>query len=52
MKAADYIIDLGPGAADKGGEVVMVGTPEKVAGDPQSLTGRFLAAALADRQSA
>jgi excinuclease ABC subunit A len=52
MKAADYIIDLGPGAADKGGEVVAVGTPEKVAREPQSLTGRFLAAALAGRQSA
>ncbi len=31
MKAADYIIDLGPGAADEGGQVVAKGTPEMVA---------------------
>ena len=31
MKAADYIIDLGPGAADEGGQVVAKGTPEQVA---------------------
>jgi len=52
MKAADYIIDLGPGAAEDGGRVVAAGTPEKVAHEPQSITGRFLAEALADRQSA
>lgn len=52
MKAADYIIDLGPGAAEAGGQVVSAGTPEKVAHEPQSVTGRFLAEALADRQSA
>ena len=49
MKAADYIIDLGPGAADEGGRVVVQGTPEKVARCKESVTGRFLAAALADR---
>jgi len=43
MKAADYIIDLGPGAADEGGRVVVKGTPEMVAHHPQSVTGRFLA---------
>ena len=32
MKAADWIIDLGPGAADEGGRVVAHGTPEEVAG--------------------
>ncbi len=42
MKAADYIIDLGPGAADKGGQVVVKGTPEMVAHCPDSVTGRFL----------
>jgi excinuclease ABC subunit A len=47
MKAADYIIDLGPGAADLGGQVVVQGTPEKVARHEESVTAGFLAAALA-----
>ncbi len=51
MKAADYIIDLGPGAADQGGQVVACGTPEEVAQHPASITGQFLAAALAGEQS-
>lgn len=42
MKAADYLIDLGPGAADQGGTVVCHGTPEKVANCTQSHTGRIL----------
>ncbi len=46
MKAADYIIDLGPGAADQGGRVVIQGTPEIVARSNESLTGRFLREAL------
>ena len=46
MKAADYIIDMGPGAADEGGQIVAQGTPEEVAKDPNSLTGKFLAEAL------
>jgi excinuclease ABC subunit A len=46
MKAADFIIDLGPGAAEQGGQVVACGTPEKVSRDPNSITGRFLAEAL------
>ena len=55
MKAADYIIDLGPGAADAGGTVVVQGTPEKVARSEESPTGRLLASALAaevDQQGA
>jgi len=47
MKAADYIIDLGPGAADEGGAVVATGTPEEIAAVPESATGRHLKAALA-----
>jgi excinuclease ABC subunit A len=43
MKAADYIIDLGPGAAAEGGQVVVAGTPEDVAQCAESKTGRFLA---------
>ncbi|MHB8972390.1 MAG: excinuclease ABC subunit UvrA [Pirellulaceae bacterium] len=43
MKAADYLIDLGPGAAARGGEVVAVGTPEEIARNPRSATAEFLA---------
>ncbi|HTN76018.1 MAG TPA: excinuclease ABC subunit A, partial [Pirellulaceae bacterium] len=50
MKAADYIIDMGPQAGDGGGEIVVQGTPEEVAREPRSATGRALAEALA-RQS-
>ncbi|HBT76907.1 MAG TPA: excinuclease ABC subunit A, partial [Planctomycetaceae bacterium] len=46
MKAADYIIDLGPGAAERGGRVVARGTPEELARNPESATGRFLAEIL------
>lgn len=44
MKYADYIIDLGPGAADQGGQLVVQGTPEQVAAHPESVTGKVLAA--------
>jgi excinuclease ABC subunit A len=43
MKAADYIIDLGPGAAADGGQVVGRGTPEELAAVAVSITGRHLA---------
>lgn len=43
MKAADYIIDLGPGAAQDGGRIVAEGTPEQIARCEDSETGRFLA---------
>ncbi|HLR10324.1 MAG TPA: excinuclease ABC subunit UvrA [Sporosarcina sp.] len=42
MLAADYLIDMGPGAGVDGGEVVSAGTPEEVMADPQSLTGNYL----------
>ena len=48
IKAADYIIDLGPGAADEGGRLVAKGTPEMVVNNPQSVTGKFLAGVLKD----
>lgn len=51
MRAADYIIDLGPGAGDDGGQVVATGTPEMVASTKGSHTGRFLAQALAEPAS-
>ncbi len=46
MKSADYIIDLGPGAAEEGGRIVAEGTPEAVANCPDSITGRYLAPLL------
>ncbi len=47
VKSADWIIDLGPEGGDGGGRVVVTGTPEQVAEDPESHTGRFLAPVLA-----
>ncbi|CAH2716443.1 UvrABC system protein A [Neobacillus rhizosphaerae] len=43
MLAADYLIDIGPGAGVHGGEIVSAGTPEEVMADPNSLTGQYLA---------
>jgi len=42
IKTADYIIDLGPEGGDEGGRVVGCGTPEELAENPHSHTGRFL----------
>ena len=42
MRAADYLIDIGPGAGVHGGEVVACGTPEEVMENPNSLTGQYL----------
>jgi excinuclease ABC subunit A len=50
MKSADYIIDLGPGAGEKGGYVVAKGTPEEVAAVPESITGRYLKDILAGKR--
>jgi excinuclease ABC subunit A len=47
MQAADYIIDMGPGPADEGGQVLAEGTPEQVAANAAAVTGPFLAAELA-----
>jgi excinuclease ABC subunit A len=46
IKTADHIIDLGPEGGDAGGKVVATGTPEDIAADPDSHTGRFLAEVL------
>ncbi len=46
IKCADYIIDLGPEGGERGGELVVCGTPEEVAACPQSYTGRFLSSKL------
>ncbi len=42
MRAADYLIDIGPGAGAMGGEVVAAGTPKQVEQNPNSLTGQYL----------
>jgi excinuclease ABC subunit A len=47
IKTADWVIDLGPGGGDAGGEIVAQGTPEQIAAVGQSYTGQFLAGCLA-----
>ena len=42
IKTADHIIDLGPFGGDRGGELIAVGTPEEIAANPESATGRYL----------
>jgi excinuclease ABC subunit A len=46
IKTADWIIDMGPEGGDGGGQVVAQGTPEDVAANPNSHTGRYLARCL------
>ena len=46
IKTADHVIDLGPEGGRRGGEIVVVGTPEDVARDSRSHTGRYLRAYL------
>ncbi len=40
--AADYVIDMGPGAGDRGGQVVAAGSPQEILANPNSLTGQYL----------
>ena len=47
IRCADWIVDLGPEGGDKGGEIVVTGTPEEVAEHPTSHTGRYLKQVLA-----
>lgn len=42
LKSADYIIDMGPGGGNAGGRIIAYGTPEQVASDPDSVTGKYL----------
>ncbi len=46
IRAADYVVDMGPGAGIHGGQVVAQGTPDEVLADPASLTGRYMVGAL------
>ncbi|MEO0750681.1 MAG: excinuclease ABC subunit UvrA [Pseudomonadota bacterium] len=52
VKTADWIIDIGPEGGDGGGEIVAVGTPEEVAEEPRSHTGRYLKEMLMARKVA
>ena len=42
IRAADYIVDMGPGGGKDGGEIVAAGTPEEIRNSPESITGRYL----------
>ena len=42
IRNADYVIDMGPGGGESGGRVVAVGTPQEIAVNPDSITGRYL----------
>ncbi len=46
IKRADHLIDLGPGGGERGGKIVVTGTPEKVAAHAKSYTGKYLAEML------
>ncbi|MFP5405770.1 MAG: excinuclease ABC subunit UvrA, partial [Gammaproteobacteria bacterium] len=46
IRAADHVVDMGPGAGEHGGYVVASGRPEEIAANPDSLTGRYLSGAL------
>ena len=46
MRAADYIVDIGPGAGNLGGKLIAAGTPDEVAKNPNSLTGKYLSGEL------
>ena len=45
MRAADYIVDIGPGAGVHGGRIIACGTAEEIMRNPESLTGQFLSGA-------
>ena len=46
IREADYVVDLGPGAGEQGGEVTAKGTPAEIEANPRSITGQFLSGAL------
>ena len=52
IKTADWIIDIGPEGGDGGGEIVATGTPETIAKEPRSHTGRYLKEMLANKKVA
>ena len=42
IRNADYLIDMGPGGGEEGGRIVVAGTPEEIAANPDSVTGKYL----------
>jgi len=46
IRAADWVVDVGPGAGPDGGSIVATGTPDEIAGSEASITGRYLSGAL------
>ena len=46
IRQADYVVDLGPGAGEHGGNIIAKGTPEEIAKNPDSITGQFLSRTL------
>ncbi len=46
IRSADYVVDLGPGAGERGGEIIAEGTPREIEADPESVTGQFLSGAM------
>ena len=42
IRSADFLLDMGPGGGEEGGRIVALGTPEQVAQNPDSVTGRYL----------
>ena len=42
IRAADWIVDMGPGGGKDGGRIVAVGTPNEIKANPQSITGRYI----------
>ena len=42
IKSADYVIDIGPEGGEGGGKIIAAGTPEEVANNPHSHTGKYL----------
>ena len=52
IKTSDWVIDIGPGGGDKGGHIVAEGTPEQVAKNPKSITGKYLKGLLQSKKAA
>jgi excinuclease ABC subunit A len=52
IKTCDHIIDIGPGGGNKGGYLVAMGTPEQVAAEPKSITGKYLKPLLSKAKAA
>ena len=42
IRSADYLVDMGPGGGESGGEIVAAGTPAQMRQNPRSITGRYL----------